>query len=174
MTLTLSISCSQFADSLQLDEEAAREVYDAAWDALDVDDLPITRLDREWSRDGFSPSARINEIDTYPTDDERDLQREILARWARAVELASQEVPAPRTLNGERVVEYMPTYLRASHEAAGNSGSYPANGAVRVLVAATEEIEEDEWTSVVRPATAVDLTRYADATESDYHDGMGG
>ena len=77
-----------------------------------------------------------------------------------------------RELNGERVVEYMPTYLRASHEAAGNSGSYPANGAIRVLVGANEQIDEDEWTSVVRPATVADLTRYADATESDYNDGM--
>lgn len=32
------------------------------------------------------------------------------------------------------VVEYMPEYLRASHQAAGNAGLYPANGAVRVRV----------------------------------------
>lgn len=32
------------------------------------------------------------------------------------------------------VVEYMPKYLRASHQAAGNAGLYPANGAVRVRV----------------------------------------
>lgn len=32
------------------------------------------------------------------------------------------------------VVEYMPRYLRSSHEAAGNSGSYPHNGAIRVRV----------------------------------------
>jgi len=30
------------------------------------------------------------------------------------------------------VVEYMPMYLRASHEAAGNAGRYPHNGAVRI------------------------------------------
>lgn len=30
------------------------------------------------------------------------------------------------------VVEYMPMHLRASHEAAGNVGRYPHNGAVRV------------------------------------------
>lgn len=29
------------------------------------------------------------------------------------------------------IVEYMPEWLRASHEAAGNAGSYPANGAER-------------------------------------------
>lgn len=32
------------------------------------------------------------------------------------------------------VVEWMPRWLRASHEAAGNSGSYPANGAHRYAV----------------------------------------
>ena len=32
------------------------------------------------------------------------------------------------------VVEWMPEYLRASHEAAGNSGRYPANGALRLRV----------------------------------------
>lgn len=30
------------------------------------------------------------------------------------------------------VVEYMPEYYRASHEAAGNVGRYPHNGAVRI------------------------------------------
>lgn len=33
-----------------------------------------------------------------------------------------------------RTVEYMPEWLRSSHEAAGNSGSYPANGAQRITV----------------------------------------
>lgn len=32
------------------------------------------------------------------------------------------------------ILEYMPEYLRASHEAAGNRGTYPANGAMRLRV----------------------------------------
>lgn len=32
------------------------------------------------------------------------------------------------------VVEWMPEYLRSSHEAAGNAGQWPHNGAVRVAV----------------------------------------
>ena len=32
------------------------------------------------------------------------------------------------------VIEWMPEYLRASHEAAGNDGSYPDNGALRLRV----------------------------------------
>lgn len=32
------------------------------------------------------------------------------------------------------VVDWMPEYLRDSHRAAGNSGSYPANGSLRLRV----------------------------------------
>ena len=35
--------------------------------------------------------------------------------------------PASETV----IVEYMPEFLRASHEAAGNCGMYPENGAIR-------------------------------------------
>lgn len=34
------------------------------------------------------------------------------------------------------VIEWMPEHLRESHEAAGNSGVYPLNGAVRLRVCA--------------------------------------
>lgn len=51
------------------------------------------------------------------------------------------------------VVEYMPEFIRASHKAAGNSGSYPHNGAVRVRVekscADLITESEPEWASVV-------------------------
>ena len=51
------------------------------------------------------------------------------------------------------VVEYMPESLRASHEAAGNRGSYPANGAIRCRCerecAARIVEEEDGWASIV-------------------------
>lgn len=167
MTLTLCVSRAEFASSLNLDEVAARAVFDAAWDALDIDDLPIARLDRDWSSDGFSPSARVEGFDSFADDEDQEIRNEILTRWARAVEAAEQSLPQPC------VVEYMPLCHRASHEAAGNSGTYPANGAVRVLVGANEGIYEDEWTTVVRTATYVDTLRYANATESDYNDGMG-
>ena len=47
----------------------------------------------------------------------------------------------------EVVVEWMPEYLRASHDAAGNSGSYPHNGAERlhVCAACADLLLEDEW-----------------------------
>ena len=52
------------------------------------------------------------------------------------------------------IVEYMPEYHRASHIAAGNSGAYPANGAVRVRVersCADRLIAHDgqEWAEIV-------------------------
>ena len=51
------------------------------------------------------------------------------------------------------VVEFMPEHLRASHEAAGNSGNYPHNGAVRVRVeescAALMAKTDGQWCAVV-------------------------
>lgn len=50
-------------------------------------------------------------------------------------------------------VEYMPDHLRASHTAAGNRGSHPANGSVRIRVtpecAAIMVDTDGEWCSVV-------------------------
>jgi hypothetical protein len=50
------------------------------------------------------------------------------------------------------VVELMPEHLRASHAAAGSSGQYPLNGAIRIRVqyACAERIVECEggWAAV--------------------------
>lgn len=60
------------------------------------------------------------------------------------------------------VVESMPEHFRASHEAAGNSGSYPHNGAERVLMdrGNAEHFTDGAWVSVLRAATDSDLSRY--------------
>ena len=77
------------------------------------------------------------------------------------------------------LVERMPEHLRDSHRAAGNWGSYPANGAERVIVerADTEKwvydaeadahsnIEADEYDHIVRDATPADFDHYAVETE---------
>lgn len=51
------------------------------------------------------------------------------------------------------VIEWMPLHLRASHASAGNRGTYPANGAVRVLAhrdCAAGLLESDEdWAKIV-------------------------
>lgn len=51
------------------------------------------------------------------------------------------------------VVEYMPEQHRSSHEAAGNSGLYPHNGARRIRVetsCADRIVEHDgEWAEVL-------------------------
>ncbi len=53
-------------------------------------------------------------------------------------------------------VEWMPRWLRASHEAAGNSGSYPANGAHRYAVSrdlAAEMVDDSpEWAAILDSA----------------------
>jgi hypothetical protein len=47
----------------------------------------------------------------------------------------------------EVTIEHMPEHLRASHEAAGNRGAYPANGAVRLRVSrACAKLLVDDWT----------------------------
>lgn len=49
-------------------------------------------------------------------------------------------------------VEYMPEHLRASHVAAGNRGSHPGNGSIRIRVersCAERMVEADgEWVEV--------------------------
>lgn len=57
------------------------------------------------------------------------------------------------------VVETMPEWLRASHEAAGNTGRYPGNGAVR-YVADRDDVAVDEWTRILRDATCADFANY--------------
>lgn len=51
------------------------------------------------------------------------------------------------------LVEWMPVHLRASHRAAGNSGSYPHNGAIRILCerSCAERIvaQDPEWARIV-------------------------
>lgn len=76
------------------------------------------------------------------------------------------------------VVERMPEYLRGSHRAAaagGNWGSYPANGAERVIVERAETevwcydvdsddfigIGADEYDHIVRSATEADFENYS-------------
>lgn len=48
------------------------------------------------------------------------------------------------------ILEWTPEYLRASHEAAGNRGVYPHNGAQRLRVEkGCGESLADEWTEIV-------------------------
>ena len=53
------------------------------------------------------------------------------------------------------IVEYMPEYLRSSHDAAGNHGHYPSNGAIRVRVERScanlllADESEQEWARIV-------------------------
>jgi hypothetical protein len=70
----------------------------------------------------------------------------------------TQETGATCTL-----IEYMPHYLRASHEAARNRGMYPQNGAVREWVRGMVDPDDlDDWASVVRIAVQPtdDVARY--------------
>jgi hypothetical protein len=53
------------------------------------------------------------------------------------------------------LIEYMPAHLRASHEAAGNRGYYPHNGAERVIVAGpVDPTDLSDWARIVREGDA--------------------
>lgn len=69
------------------------------------------------------------------------------------------------------LIETMPRYLRASHEAAGNAGCYPHNGAVRAVtttVAADALVAGDPWSRVVRDATVDDVASYPRVEEPEH------
>lgn len=56
------------------------------------------------------------------------------------------------------LVEYMPAQHRASHDAAGNCGAWPYNGASRIRVersCADLMVEHDgEWVAILEPEAA--------------------
>lgn len=72
------------------------------------------------------------------------------------------------------IVERMPEHLRASHIAAGNWGSYPSNGAERVIMERVDtalwsfnedeakfyNIDADAYDHIVRDATHADFALY--------------
>lgn len=62
------------------------------------------------------------------------------------------------------LVETMPAHLRASHQAAGNPGVWPDNGAERVVMARQDAealVEDDDgWTEILRPATEADADEH--------------
>jgi len=66
------------------------------------------------------------------------------------------------------VVEWMPEHLRASHEAAGNSGCWPHNGSERIAVKRScadllMEDDEEEWAQTLPD---LDPATYAEREES--------
>jgi hypothetical protein len=105
-----------------------------------------------WSRD--SDGARAIETNSDPIFDGDE---GFAAAW-EAEELVYDEVDLV-------LLETMPDQHRASHEAAGQWGHYPANGAIRRIVPREEAeqlIAEDEdgYDHIVRTATEKDRSEY--------------
>ena len=72
---------------------------------------------------------------------------------------------APTNPDGFVVVEYLPEAWKATHRAARNFGTYPYNGAKRVLMTEADGIERvtedpDGYARIIGAATLSDLTRY--------------
>lgn len=80
--------------------------------------------------------------------EDRDVERTIHCQCGEITSVRCEWVgPAGETV----LVEHMPEYLRASHEAANNRGIYPHNGSVRLRVEHTcaERLIDDDWTTIV-------------------------
>lgn len=63
-------------------------------------------------------------------------------------------------------VEFMPDWIRDSHEASGNSGSYPHNGAERYAVSksCTDSLDlDEEWCQII----SAPASRYAEEAEAE-------
>jgi hypothetical protein len=63
------------------------------------------------------------------------------------------------------LIEYMPAFLRASHEAAGNRGVYPHNGSERVIVSGLVDPRDlNDWARIVREGDA-EIFSHADRAD---------
>lgn len=97
----------------------------------------------------------------------RDSGRRSALNWARNAGWILDGADRDRV-----VVETMPDCWRESHRAAGNWGTYPANGAERTVVGRTEAEQivaedEDGYARIVRDADALDLLDAADEDECE-------
>lgn len=80
-------------------------------------------------------------------------------------DLIAYEIPLSAVgIKDPVLVEWMPEYLRASHEAARNSGVWPHNGAKRCIMAresAEALVESDpDWTEILHSVCASDWAAY--------------
>lgn len=114
--------------------------------------------------DGVNANCWTGNAFSFVTTDKAELDAEIAAaeRYAAgegyelAIDVEETVVEADLV-----IVEVMPRHLRASHEAAGNRGSYPANRAQRYLVERGEASAlADDWTEIVRDARQSDVGEY--------------
>lgn len=91
----------------------------------------------------YAPSTHIIDRDTATT----------LSRRCGCGAWTGERCGLVRPLADLVTVEVIPEHLRASHEAAGNRGSYPHNGADRALVApaCADDLlaEHGEWARIV-------------------------
>lgn len=104
----------------------------------------------------------------YLDNDDEEISRDAYSHWCAGV--AGKEMPRGWSPEGDYViVETMPEQHRASHEAAGNWGSYPSNGAVRqvMLRADAESVcEDDDYNHIIGDADADDAREYGVEVQS--------
>jgi len=91
----------------------------------------IERVAQEWA-DRLAETVYYCESGS--TDDDEDSATAVKPRTVRCEcgDYTGERCEWTGSPDDTVVVEYMPMYLRASHEAAGGVGVYPHNGAVRI------------------------------------------
>jgi hypothetical protein len=118
-----------YCEEAASDAAAASDEGDQALDALDDDDYEAviahldaaSRIEMGWGADpAWGPAL--------------ETARELLDGLVRCQcgEVTGDCCAWVGPIDQTVLVEYMPEALRASHSAAGNSGSYPYNGAIRI------------------------------------------
>lgn len=164
------------------DAEQAREEIEKLCDQSGVDDMlnvwdaadwlgSIGSLARQAESCGITHRTTEEELDTIQERlqaearaegvDELDGLRKHLRRMREATcgcqcgRFVGTECDADLRECGSVTLEVMPRDMRASHEASGNAGSWPHNGALRLTVTpghAQDVIEEENgWARVVDP-----------------------
>lgn len=99
---------------------------------------------------GSAERAAIDAFDAiWPLCDRGEGEQSMTTNETRPCE-CGRITGVPCEGRAEVTIEWMPPWLRSSHGAAGNCGSYPHNGAQRLRVSREcAELLADEWTEIV-------------------------
>lgn len=119
----------------------------------------MSELDKNWHQDA------LRELESASDLEKEGIENQHARRAIAALAAVEDQVHCkcgewmgePCCWTGPRektvLVEYMPVHFRASHEASGNIGVYPGNGALRLRVeigcAEMMFAEDGDWASLV-------------------------
>ena len=138
-------------------------------DATELADGRWAHYADETSRWYVVTADELEELCDYLDSDDEQVSGDAYSHWCAGT--SAQEMPKGWTPDAEPAVELpedavlvetMPDDLRASHEVAGNWGSYPHNGAVRRVMAREDAealCEDDDYNHIVKDRADADDAR---------------